>query len=59
MEQNTRIGRIVALDEAHKVCNAEQFSFIAINNIQYMKHSIEARSFIDTLLSTIRLLAPS
>ncbi|KGO50635.1 hypothetical protein PEX2_063050 [Penicillium expansum] len=39
MEQDTKIGRIVALDEAHK----------------YMKDSAEARSFTDTLLSTVRL----
>ncbi|KAJ5559487.1 hypothetical protein N7513_001886 [Penicillium frequentans] len=39
MEQDTQIGRIVALDEAHK----------------YMKDSVEARSFTDTLLSTVRL----
>ncbi|KAJ5788524.1 hypothetical protein N7457_003514 [Penicillium paradoxum] len=39
MEQNTKVGRVVALDEAHK----------------YMKDSVEARSFTDTLLSTVRL----
>ncbi|KAJ5471827.1 hypothetical protein N7539_008770 [Penicillium diatomitis] len=39
MEQDTRIGRIVALDEAHK----------------YMKDSVEAQNFTDTLLSTVRL----
>ncbi|KXG52872.1 uncharacterized protein PGRI_081280 [Penicillium griseofulvum] len=39
MEQDTKVGRIVALDEAHK----------------YMKDSIEARGFTDTLLSTVRL----
>ncbi|KAJ5520824.1 hypothetical protein N7463_001277, partial [Penicillium fimorum] len=39
MEQDTKIGRIVALDEAHK----------------YMKDSVEARNFTDTLLSTVRL----
>ncbi|OJJ03035.1 hypothetical protein ASPVEDRAFT_29570 [Aspergillus versicolor CBS 583.65] len=39
MEQDTEIGRVVALDEAHK----------------YMKDSIEARTFTDTLLSTVRL----
>ncbi|CAG8101605.1 unnamed protein product [Penicillium nalgiovense] len=39
MEQDTKIGRVVALDEAHK----------------YMKDSVEARSFTDTLLSTVRL----
>ncbi|KAJ5471801.1 hypothetical protein N7539_008744, partial [Penicillium diatomitis] len=39
MEQDTKIGRIVALDEAHK----------------YMKDSVEAQNFTDTLLSTVRL----
>ncbi|KAJ5471858.1 hypothetical protein N7539_008801 [Penicillium diatomitis] len=39
MEQDTNIGRIVALDEAQK----------------YMKDSVEAQNFIDTLLSTVRL----
>ncbi|KAJ5288326.1 hypothetical protein N7508_007392 [Penicillium antarcticum] len=39
MEQDTKIGRVVALDEAHK----------------YMKDSVEARNFTDTLLSTVRL----
>ncbi|KAL2871436.1 uncharacterized protein BJX67DRAFT_389062 [Aspergillus lucknowensis] len=39
MEQDTEVGRVVALDEAHK----------------YMKDSVEARSFTDTLLSTVRL----
>ncbi|KAJ5606838.1 hypothetical protein N7537_003457 [Penicillium hordei] len=39
MEQDTKIGRIVALDEAHK----------------YMKDSVEAQDFTDTLLSTVRL----
>ncbi|KAJ5949974.1 hypothetical protein N7454_001558 [Penicillium verhagenii] len=39
MEQDAQIGRIIALDEAHK----------------YMKNSVEARNFTETLLSTIRL----
>ncbi|KAJ6016483.1 hypothetical protein N7540_011074 [Penicillium herquei] len=39
MEQDTKIGRVVALDEAHK----------------YMKNSVEARGFTETLLSTVRL----
>ncbi|KAJ5239771.1 hypothetical protein N7468_004390 [Penicillium chermesinum] len=39
MEQNTRVGRVVALDEAHK----------------YMKSSIESQNFTNTLLSTVRL----
>ncbi|KAJ5817144.1 hypothetical protein N7447_009377 [Penicillium robsamsonii] len=38
-KQDTKVGRIVALDEAHK----------------YMKDSVEARNFTDTLLSTVRL----
>ncbi|KAJ5930961.1 hypothetical protein N7466_006454 [Penicillium verhagenii] len=39
MEQDSQIGRIIALDEAHK----------------YMKGSVEAKNFTETLLSTIRL----
>ncbi|KAJ5548447.1 hypothetical protein N7513_005681 [Penicillium frequentans] len=39
MEQEANIGRVVALDEAHK----------------YMKDSVEAQSFTETLLSTVRL----
>ncbi|KAJ5895540.1 hypothetical protein N7495_007231 [Penicillium taxi] len=39
MDQNTKVGRIVALDEAHK----------------YMSNSIEAENFTNTLLSTVRL----
>ncbi|KAL4993354.1 hypothetical protein BDV10DRAFT_199686 [Aspergillus recurvatus] len=39
LEQDTDVGRVVALDEAHK----------------YMKDSVEAQSFTDTLLSTVRL----
>lgn len=39
LEQNTSVGRIVALDEAHK----------------YMDSSVEARSFTESLLSTVRL----
>ncbi|KAJ5379601.1 hypothetical protein N7509_012720 [Penicillium cosmopolitanum] len=39
LEQSTEIGRIVALDEAHK----------------YMDSSVEAKSFTETLLSTVRL----
>ncbi|KAL3457469.1 hypothetical protein BJX64DRAFT_295906 [Aspergillus heterothallicus] len=39
IEQDTKVGRVVALDEAHK----------------FMKDSAEARSFTDTLLSTVRL----
>ncbi|KAF9249632.1 hypothetical protein DTO006G1_6702 [Penicillium roqueforti] len=39
LEQTTHVGRIVALDEAHK----------------YMDNSVEARSFTETLLSTVRL----
>lgn len=56
MEQETKIGRVVALDEAHKV----RF-YIAIGitlkliGCQYMKDSIEAQGFTDTLLSTVRL----
>jgi hypothetical protein len=37
------------------VVNMSFVSFIAADNIQYMKDSIEARSFTDTLLSTVRL----
>ncbi|OKL62235.1 hypothetical protein UA08_02344 [Talaromyces atroroseus] len=39
MEQDTNVGRVVALDEAHK----------------YMKDSIESHNFTSTLLSTVRL----
>ncbi|KAE8548237.1 hypothetical protein EYB25_010031 [Talaromyces marneffei] len=39
MEQNTDVGRVVALDEAHK----------------YLKGSIDSQNFTDTLLSTVRL----
>ncbi|KAJ6115267.1 hypothetical protein N7486_001045 [Penicillium sp. IBT 16267x] len=39
MEQDANIGRVVALDEAHK----------------YMKDSVEAQNFTETLLSTVRL----
>ncbi|KAJ5640043.1 uncharacterized protein N7484_007905 [Penicillium longicatenatum] len=39
MEQDADIGRVVTLDEAHK----------------YMKDSVEAQSFTETLLSTVRL----
>ncbi|KAJ5394234.1 uncharacterized protein N7487_011875 [Penicillium crustosum] len=39
LEQNTDVGRIVALDEAHK----------------YMDSSVEARSFTESLLSAVRL----
>ncbi|KAJ5291464.1 hypothetical protein N7478_000715 [Penicillium angulare] len=39
MEQDTGVGRVVALDEAHK----------------YMKNSIESQNFTNTLLSTVRL----
>ncbi|KAL4777962.1 hypothetical protein BJX76DRAFT_367007 [Aspergillus varians] len=39
LEQDTRIGRVMALDEAHK----------------YMNKSVEARGFTETLLSAVRL----
>ncbi|KAJ5982484.1 hypothetical protein N7451_012584 [Penicillium sp. IBT 35674x] len=38
LEQTSEVGRIVALDEAHK----------------YMDNSVEARSFTESLLSTVR-----
>ena len=37
------------------VITASFVSFITADDIQYMKDSIEARSFTDTLLSTVRL----
>ncbi|KAJ5201081.1 hypothetical protein N7449_005884 [Penicillium cf. viridicatum] len=59
MEQDTKIGRIVALDEAHMVCGLNELSLsIAAHNFQYMNDSVEARNFTDTLLSTVRLQRP-
>ncbi|KAJ5751469.1 uncharacterized protein N7511_008434 [Penicillium nucicola] len=56
MEQETKIGRIVALDEAHKVrLTTEIVVMLTLIGFQYMKDSVEAQGFTDTLLSTVRL----
>ncbi|KAI3286486.1 hypothetical protein DTO002I6_8157 [Penicillium roqueforti] len=56
MEQDTNIGRIVALDEAHKVCVLHALGLaIAADYFKYMKDSVEAGNFTDNLLSTVRL----
>ncbi|KAL4922776.1 hypothetical protein BDW62DRAFT_196780 [Aspergillus aurantiobrunneus] len=45
MKQDTEVGRAVALDEAHKPSQST-----AANDLQYMKDSVEARSFTETAL---------
>ncbi|CAG8006465.1 unnamed protein product [Penicillium salamii] len=56
MEQETNIGRIVALDEAHKVQSTTNIAILlTLICSQYMKDSVEAQGFTDTLLSTVRL----
>jgi hypothetical protein len=56
MEQDTKIGRIVALDEAHKVRYTTGIVILlTLIGFQYMKDSVEAQGFTDTLLSTVRL----
>lgn len=58
LEQDASVGRVVALDEAHKVWIPYGLSnFIREPNVffKYMNSSIEARGFTDTLLSAVRL----
>lgn len=58
LEQDTKIGRVVALDEAHKVrlspshCTLHSSKLMAV---QCMNNSVEARGFTETLLSAVRL----
>ncbi|KAJ5873621.1 uncharacterized protein N7473_013180 [Penicillium subrubescens] len=54
--KDTKIGRIVALDEAHKVRYTPEIVIrLTLIGFQYMKDSVEAQGFTDTLLSTVRL----
>ncbi|CAG8106252.1 unnamed protein product, partial [Penicillium salamii] len=55
LEQNTDVGRIVALDEAHKVSLVPHTLALPADNWKYMDSSVEARSFTESLLSTVRL----
>ena len=58
LEQDPSIGRIVALDEAHKVSSfwSQQGGLnVLLNSCQYMNTSSEATVFTNTLLATVRL----
>lgn len=56
LEQDINIGKVIALDEAHKVIkNPSRKIPILISGFKFMNDSAEAQTLTETLLSTIRL----
>lgn len=56
LEQKTNVGRVVALDEAHKVRIPDPLRPpLCIDKCQYMNAGSEASTLTNTLLSSIRL----
>ncbi|KAJ5753760.1 uncharacterized protein N7511_007913 [Penicillium nucicola] len=49
------VGRIVALDEAHKMSFVPHTLALPADNLKDMDSSVEARSFTESLLSIVRL----
>lgn len=55
LKQNIDIDRIIALDKAYKVSLVPHILALSADNWKYMDSSVKTQSFIESLLSTVKL----